>query len=809
MSIPANVNPLLLAADAATPSGFQVSRSLRFDSSSTSYLSRTPSVASNKKTWTWSGWVKRSVLDSATFDTFFACRIDGSNYTGLIGYRNSANDIGLVDYSGGVSRISVVTTQVFRDTSAWFHLLCAVDTTAATSTDRVKIYVNGVLVTALSSSTYPSQNIDTNINTTNSHRIGEYAGYYSNSYLSNVQFIDGQALTPSSFTEVSATTGQLIPKAYSGTYGTNGFYLKFADNSTTAALGTDSSGNGNTWTTNNFSVTAGAGNDSLVDTPTSIPGTNTGVGGEIRGNYATLNPLDKSSSFTLLNGNLDATTSGGYYHSYATIFPASGKYYFEMLLSRRGGNGGIALANILSTSSDLSATKITLNGWSGGYQVYVDSSNNNVSGFTSANAGDILKLAYDAGTGEVWLGVNEYWITSSYARQTSFPSTATGTVTTPVKVQAVFNNIDGSFNFGQRAWAYTAPTNYQPIVDTSLPTPVVAKPNTLMDVKLWTGDGSSTRAITGLEFNPDFVWIKNRNQAGVYHNLFDKVRDSGKTLFSNTTDSEVTNSAYGYLSSFDSNGFSLSAGGSGSDNVNVNNWTYAAWCWDAGTSTVSNTQGSITSSVRANASAGFSIVSYTAPSSVSTVGHGLNVTPQFIISKNRTSAGNWAIYHASQGAGYYFEFSTQAAISSSGPYNSTAPTSSVFTIGTNSWWGSGGMISYCFAPVVGYSSFGSYVGSGTSDGPFVYTGFRPRFVLAKRTDNTGDWFIWDAARVPYNQNASILWANSSNAETTSSSYGIDLLSNGFKLTGGSSNSNFGTLVYAAFAEAPFQYARAR
>jgi hypothetical protein len=188
----------------------------------------------------------------------------------------------------------------------------------------------------------------------------------------------------------------------------------------------------------------------------------------------------------------------------------------------------------------------------------------------------------------------------------------------------------------------------------------------------------------------------------------------------------------------------------------------------------------------------------------------LNVAPQFIISKNRTSAGNWAIYHASQGAGYYFEFSTQAAILSSGPYNSTAPTSSVFTIGTNSWWGSGDMISYCFAPVSGYSSMGSFLGNGSSNGVFVYTGMRPRFLLTKRTDSAESWIIHDTARNQYNVADLRLRPNSSDAEATVTT--VDILSNGFKLrTGGAGegNDNGATYIYAAFAESPFQYARAR
>jgi hypothetical protein len=333
-----------------------------------------------------------------------------------------------------------------------------------------------------------------------------------------------------------------------------------------------------------------------------------------------------------------------------------------------------------------------------------------------------------------------------------------------------------------------------------------------MDVKLWTGDGSSTRAITGLEFNPDFVWIKNRNQAGIYHNLFDKVRDSGKTLFSNTTDSEVTNSAYGYLSSFDSNGFSLSAGGSGSDNVNVNSWTYAAWCWDAGTSTVSNTQGSITSQVRANATAGFSVVKYTTVGSTnSTVGHGLGVAPRLLIVRYINQASGWFTYHADAGAGNYLQLQTTGAASAlSSLWNNTTPTSTVFSIGT-AWTSSVDTIAYCFAPVVGYSNAFSFVGNGSTDGPAVWLGFRPRFVILKASSSTSHWHMMDSARQTYNQMNTNLFANLSNAELSDPDFQIDFLSNGFKLrtSGPSMNGSGVTYIGYAWAEAPFNYSRAR
>jgi hypothetical protein len=346
-----------------------------------------------------------------------------------------------------------------------------------------------------------------------------------------------------------------------------------------------------------------------------------------------------------------------------------------------------------------------------------------------------------------------------------------------------------------------------------------------MDVALYTGNGSA-RSITGLGFNPDLVWIKRRDSSGS-HGLFDVVRGATKFLRSNGTDAEDT--ASDSLTSFNSDGFSLGVdtvwGG-----VNQNAATYAAWTWDAGSSTVTNTQGSITSSCRTNASAGFSIVGYTGTGSSGTLGHGLNVKPQFIIVKSRTQARDWLVYHTSYGATQYTTLNgTGAAAATSSAWNNTEPTSTVFTIGNAAEINTNGStnIAYCFAPVAGYSSFGSYVGNGSTDGPFVYTGFRPRWVMIKNSsansDSTyGSWKIIDTSRDSFNGgNPTALYANAAYAEGKRGNGGndiyterLDLLSNGFKLGGSASydietNESGVTYIYAAFAESPFQYARAR
>jgi hypothetical protein len=325
---------------------YQISRSLRFNSADSAYLNRTPASAGNRKTWTWSGWVKRSGFGSNQY--LFNGAFNSSNQTNIQFYPSSSETLIIFSNSSGATVLNLVTTQVLKDPSAWYHIVVSIDTTQATSSNRAKLYINGSQVTSFSTETYPSQNADLNINDSVSHSIGAYItpSVFFNGYLTEINFIDGQALTPSSFGETDAVTGRWKAKAYSGSYGTNGFYLKFADNSSTAALGTDSSGNGNTWTVNNFSVTAGADNDSLVDSPTNY-GSDSGVGGEVRGNYATLNPLAfryAAGAPTFSNGNLQITSNSGVASQYAFSsigLPISGKFYYEVTISQIGTSSSV------------------------------------------------------------------------------------------------------------------------------------------------------------------------------------------------------------------------------------------------------------------------------------------------------------------------------------------------------------------------------------------------------------------------------------------------------------------------------------
>jgi hypothetical protein len=347
----------------------------------------------------------------------------------------------------------------------------------------------------------------------------------------------------------------------------------------------------------------------------------------------------------------------------------------------------------------------------------------------------------------------------------------------------------------------------------------IDKPSDYFNTALYTGNGT-TQSITSLDFQPDLTWIKGRSDV-IAHVLFDSVRGAGgnKEIGSNVTYAEGGNASisYGFLSSFNSDGFSVSQGTSSpyqADYTNKNSSTYASWNWLGGGTAVSNTDGSITSSVSANTTSGFSIVSYTGTGAVGTIGHGLGQLPAMIIFKNRSSATDWMVFHKNSQSSYSFSatafltLNLTSAVNGTGVggvMNDTAPTTSLFTVGNDSRSNGSGnsMIAYCFAEVKGYSKFGSYTGNGSADGTFAYTGFKPAFIMLKRTDVADSWYTIDTGRNTYNVLNKYLFADSSSAEGTDNN--MDFLSNGFKLRVATyqPNTSGGTWIYLAIAEQPF------
>jgi hypothetical protein len=748
-------NSLLLTAPAGGGE-YQIARSLRFNGPDTANFTRTPGVAGSLTTWTWAGWVKRGVTSGATclfsssdgVSNDFTFNFNGGSFLTV----DNLISVGVLDGS----KTSIAR---FRDTSAWYHVVLNWDTTNATADNRIRLYVNGNRLD-VNATTNPTLSATSRINTASQHCLGGYTpgGIAYDGYMADVYFIDGQALDPSSFTATNATTGQLIPKTYAGTYGTQGWHLDFSDNSaaTATTLGKDSSGNSRNWTPNNFSVTAGVGNDSLVDTPTSY-GTDTGVGGSVRGNYCTWNPLIRGDTAT--NGNLDVTNDTARGTQKLLEYNA----YWEIT-----STGGTTTAGVVSDSGTTNTTTVA-NGKTYGFKL------------SAAGSLEYINITDGGSFTSIITGLTGIW----------FPYASADSAAT------------GSLNAGQRPFAATAPSSFKALCDTNLPTPTIIKPNTVMDVALWTGNGAA-RSITGLSFNPDLVWLKSRS-AATDHKLTDSVRGVTKSLVSNSAAAETTDT--NGLTAFNSDGFSL-----GTDtNYNNNAATYVAWAWDAGTSTVTNTAGSITSQVRANPSAGFSVATFTTQSSgTATIGHGLNTAPAFIITKIRTFGAGYYCYHSSIGPTRWIFLETTAANSNPSItiWNDTAPTSTVWSLGSG-LAGSYSIVAYCFAPVSGNSSFGSYTGNGNIDGPFVYLGFRPAVVIVKMTSSTGNWTILDSKRIGYNVDNNPLFPNLTTAEGTTDL--IDITSTGFKVrtTDATFNTNAGTYLYAAWAESPFQYARAR
>ena len=924
----------------------QINDSLRFEDGSSAYLNRTPSSAGNRKTWTWSGWVKRGNL--GTIQDVFTMYGGSASDTEKFNLRFNNDKIYLDAYYFNFR----VTTQVFRDVGAWYHIALAFDTTQATANDRIKLYVNGVQITDFDTTNNPSLNTDYGVNATAPHYLGRNgvaASVYYDGYLAEVNFIDVQALTPSDFVETDPLTNQWIPKKYVGTYGTNGFYLPFGEygypgKDAATSLGSELVVNGTFDTnTNNWTAYGGA-TLSVSDKRLSVSGstdasayqaisvesgstysvgvnidignvaglrlgieynlgsrdgteTPTNQGGDFRfnftssitgtvyvrcflqgpgtayfdnisvkkinsqgndwtpnnlvatdqvldsptNNFCTLPSTSKSTYLTLSEGNLKtlATSSSYWATAHGSFGISSGKWYWEVYLST--SSVGWNRIGIQSSSENVAGNQNVLIGntvdsWC--YKVGTGESMNNSTTYTygaAAAQGDVIGVAFDMDAGTLVFYKN------GVSQGTAF-SSLSGTYV-PATSVAIGDSANGNIsNFGQDSsfsgnktaqgntdangigdFYHAPPSGYLALCEYNLPDPSIALPGEHFNTYLWTGDNSSPRSITGIGFQPDLTWIKRRS-AAKDHALFDAVRGSTLKLESNQTSVELVGEQ-GKIDSFDSDGFTVSTGTTDNSQVNISGSTYVAWNWKAdNTSGSSNIDGTITSTVSANPTAGFSIVSYTANGvNGATVGHGLSSVPDMIIVKGRDIINKrWAVYHESIGntGGVYLE-STQATLTSSDLWNNTSPTSSVFSIGIggNLNTSGGDYIAYCFHSVEGYSKFGSYTGNGGADGPFGYTGFRPAFVMLKYTSgSSGHWILYDAARDEYNLAYKRLGANISDSENqddsnlgVSTTLGIDMLSNGFKVrtTGINHNISGGTYIYMAFAESPFKYSNAR
>jgi len=640
---------------------FQPTGCLRFEDGDSPKLSRTPTSAGNQKTWTWSGWIRRGNIGSE--QTFFMAYKGINDYVAMqfdsddtfnITYKN-------VSQTGGSLSSQTrrkITSAVFRDVSAWYNIVVKFDA-ANTNCD---IYINGEEITDFSVNEEP-QNLDFAVNDTFVHYIGAsensvtgVAASHFDGYLAEIYLVDGTALDESSFGQTKADIW--VPKNASPllTFGTNGFYLPF--NPTVTSTG---------------------------QTTTLYNGTST---------RRSVQNFGYKPDFVWLKRRNDANGH---------------KIYDRIRGAGKNLNIADSAEGTISSLAAFNPDGISLTG--------SDNAHNN-------SAGTYVAWAFDAGADQTKTGF--------------------GCVT-------------------------------------------------------FTGSRSG-RSVADVGFSPDFVWIKRRDSGPTEHGLFDTVRGPGKSLKSNAQTAEQTQEDS--LTSFDSDGFSLDDNGQAGPDVNYGtSGSYVAWCWDAGDSApVSNSNGTIASTVKASSTYGFSIVSFASSGSSATVGHGLSSAPELIIGKNRDSSGAWSVYSAPVGNTKRLKLESTDAEQTSGVWGNTTPTSTVFTQNLTST--TNNMICYCFHSVSGYSKIGSYTGNGSATGPTVTTGFRPAWVMIKRIDSggTGNWFIADSTRDAIGLQTKDLQPNSTSAEVDNAAF-LEFTATGFQLktTGTAVNGSGGSFLYMAFA----------
>lgn len=727
---------------------YQIEKSVRFRASASASASRTPSVAGDRKKLAMRFRVKRGLLGilqviasagTASIDRFY---FDTSNRLCL--------DV------LGTTRL--VTTPVFRDPSAWYvDVGFELDVANGTSASRAKILIDGSEVSSYSTDTRSSiTNTDTNWNNTVVHYLGrDNSGNYFDGYMCDPVLADGS--TSISYSYAGTVREPLRPSA---TYGTNGFYLPFSNGTSLSTLTADASGNGNNWTANNISLTAGANYDWMDDTPTNT--------------FVVLNEIFLASSATqktnISYAGLRAVnpTTTAQAHRSGFVFPSSGKFYFEFTAPTYRD---IWTSGIYNGVGGAGNQLIVIRSNAVGNGVYNGASL--LTSFTPAD-GDIFGFAVDLDSSIVRVYRNNVLAHTSTGFNAAgfFVYGSQGTTASTTE-----------YNFGQRPFAYTPPTGFLAICSKNLAVPTIGDGSSHFDVVLSTG--ANIKATAETVFPSNFLeWIKDRANSN-NHQLIDTVRGTSAVLQSNTTAAETTYTAP-----------------SGSS---------VAWVWKAGGAPVSNTDGSITSQVSANTTAGFSVVTYTGDGVANaSVGHGLGATPKLAFVKRRTGGtGNWLAYtSAVDGTQDYLLLNSTAA---KGDASSSLPTSSLIYLGGSTDDNANGStyVAHCFAEVEGFSKMGSYTGNGSTDGPFIYCGFKPRWIMLKRADTTGSWYIYDAARSDSNVVGLQLFPNTTAAEATSNTF--DFLSNGVKFRNNPTdlNASGGTYIFMAFAEHPFKYARAR
>ena len=790
-------NHMMAAAAAATAdTGYTIDNSCRFNDDDSAYLYDTLGTATDANRWTYSTWFKRGNLGTSYPVIFSAGSGGGDTDRGdIVIYPDNR-----LSFSGG-STIWRVTTQLFRDPSAWYHLIVAVNTDES-GNDMIKIYLNGSQITAFDTTNNPSSAANTGINTAVAHNISRQThgsdGWWDG-YQSEINFIDGQQLAPSSFGKTNAD-GVWIPVEFSGTYGNNGFFLDFESS---GDLGNDVSGNNNDFTSSGLTAA-----DQMTDTPTN--------------NQITYNLLNNQrSGGTLKDGNLVYNgPSTRTLISLSANLPPTGKYAVafktDKVSTDAGWDFGITKSNntnfgdAAGSNEDVGANDgLNMSPSSSDLAIWDYVTTGDIDPSLPITTSDEFWMAVDMATGKCFLGIYDasatsmIWVAAD-AGVDGNPATGANPTTT---ISAMIGSTDYVFaaagSKGDENLTLvksadisgTIPTGYTYFENVAdFPTPAVADSSSNFQTELYTGNGtaigSGGKAVTfsgNSDMDPDLVWIKNRD-ATDDHAVYDSTRGTTKQIETNNNDAETTQSEG--LTTFGSDGFTVGS----LDQVNTNTEDFVSW---------NQTE---------SATSGFDIVTWTGNATNRTISHSLSAVPKFMIVKG-TAARDWIVYHvetASDPSTTYMRLDTEAAVATESTiWNDTMPTSSVFSVGTGNGVNANTetYVGYLWAEVEGFSRFSIYTGTGNANGPFIYCGFRPQLVIIKKRagggSNIESWNMYDASINTYNTGTTtgmyLLRANDNAAAEQASGENIDILSNGFKIRSSDDPNNGNTDPYLVMA----------
>jgi len=733
-----------------------VLNSAAFASEDSAKFTRIFGVATDRKKYTLSMWVKRSV--SSMFADIFSGSSSASNYNSL--RFTAAGALRTFDVTAGVIEFDVLSEGLFNDIAEFYHIVIATDTTQAIDADRLKLWVNGKAI-ALSGTLYPL-NFNPVLNSTVEHWFSGIQGGVApanfDGYVSEVNFIDGQALTPINFAEEDSITSQWSPVVYAGTYGNNGFYLEFQNGS---ALGEDSSGNSNAFV-----------NSGVVqhwDTPSN--------------NHMIFNSLRPDLTSIRVIEQFGTKGFGGNVAFHGTLqIPLSGKYYIEVKAVRLYAPS-ISLGGIIGVG-------VSFFDFTGYYLGNHASNGLYVSGvLTTAHASvavnDVISLAIDADAGTLVARLNDVIIGS--------PSIFTAGAPIYLFTNGVSDadSVILDLQVTEDSWTYAAPSGYVPVSTRNFPTPDIVLPEEYFNSIIY-DDGAGAKEVG---FQPDLVWLKSRGSA-FSHKIIDAVRGATLAIVPDTNANEITEATG--LTSFDTNGFTVGGDTDYSDTTGVG---MIAWSWKEGVIP------------------GFDIVSYVGDGSAThNINHSLAEIPSIVMVKalNSGSLRTWRIYHefnrlsAPEDSTIRLDVA-EAVADLLTAWDSTAPTSTQFTVGSHASTNESAVdfIAYLFTSIEGFSEFRYYIGNGSSDGPFIYCGFKPALILIKHTTAFVDWHMVSSESAEHNPVDSYLIPNEANSEIAG--VNIDILANGFKIrsTDTRVNSSSAGYIFLAFAESPFQYSRAR